>query len=158
MSYSREVDMYPDIINSISKIMNFYGYEFNVYKTWQTFDQTLKDIYPNVVATLNKDTLPDLTVIYKDANGQQKCLIIEVKIGELIVKDIAQAKMYGDIFNANSVLLVSLKKIRKSFIEFSSINGCFLKCTNGSQLYTCVLENGILQIQNCFPSDGGLIK
>ena len=158
MTYSKEIDMYPDIIKSISDIMSLYGYKFTVYKTWKTFDQELKDIYPNVVATLNKETLPDLTVIYHNSSGQQKCLIIEVKIGDLIVKDIAQAKMYGDIFNADSVLLVSLKSIRKSFIEFSKINDCFLRCTNRSQLYTCVLQNGVLQTQNCYPPDGGLIR
>ncbi len=152
--YNQETDMYEDIIESISKKMAFYGYRYKVFRTWKTFDQELKEMYPNVIATLNKETLPDITVCYVDKTGNKRCLIIEVKIGQLIVKDIAQAKMYGDIFDADSVLLVSPIQIRKSFIEFSFVNKNFLRCTNTAQLYTCVLENKQLQTQNCFPADG----
>lgn len=157
MVYKKEIDMYEDIIKSISEKMDFYGYEYKVFKTWKTFDPLLSKMYPNVISILNKEVLPDITVIYNNKESI-KCLIIEVKIGQLIIKDVAQAKMYCDIFNADSVLLVSLKKIRKSFIEFSLINKDFLKCSNGSQLYTCTLENGTLQTQNCYPVDGGWIK
>lgn len=156
--YSCEIDMYPDIIESMAKKMEFLGYEYTIYKTWKEFSPGLKEIYPNVISILNKDVLPDLTVIYKNKHGEQKCLIIEVKLGQLILKDIAQAKMYGDIFDADSVLLVSLKKIRKSFIEFYLVNQNYLKCANGSQLYTCILDNKQLQLQNPFPLDGGIIK
>ncbi len=158
MGYKNEVDMYPDIINSISEKMEFREYKYKIFKTWQTFDDELKVLYPNAISILNKNVLPDITVIYKNSANEQKCLIIEVKRDALIVKDIAQAKMYGDIFNADSVLLVSSKEIRKSFVEFSFINEHFLKCSNGTQLYTCVLDNKQLQTQNCFPCDGGWIK
>lgn len=157
-TYSCEIDMYSDIIESISKTFEFFGYKFIVFKTWKEFSPELKEMYPNVIAILNKEVLPDITVIYTNNKGEKKCLIMEVKIGNLKVKDIAQAKMYGDIFNADSVLLISLKKIRKSFIEFSLINDKFLKCANGAQLYTCVLDNKQLQLQSSFPSDGGIIK
>lgn len=157
MVYEKEIDMYEDIIKSISEKMEFYGYEYKVFRTWKTFDPLLSQMYPNVISILNKEVLPDITVIY-NSKGSRKCLIIEVKIGQLIIKDIAQAKMYCDIFDADSVLLVSLKKIRKSFIEFSLINKDFLKCSNGAQLYTCAMENGALQTQNCYPADGGWIR
>ncbi len=156
--YEKEVDMYPDIIDSISKKLSFLGYKYKVFKTWQSFDPELKAMYPQVCAILNKDVLPDITVVYENENGERKCLIIEVKKKDLTIKDIGQAKIYTDIFNADSVLLVSLVKIRKSFVEFSKYNDIFLKCANGAQLYTCVLENEHLQLQSCYPSDGGIFK
>ncbi len=156
--YEKEVDMYPDIIDSISKKLSFLGYKYKVFKTWQSFDPELKAMYPQVCAILNKDVLPDITVVYENENSERKCLIIEVKKKDLTIKDIGQAKIYTDIFNADSVLLVSLVKIRKSFVEFSKYNDNFLKCANGAQLYTCVLENEHLQLQSCYPSDGGIFK
>ncbi len=155
--YKNEIAMYPDIIDSISKQLSFLGYEYKVFETWHTFDPELKSIYPQVCSILNKDVLPDITIVYKN-NGVRKCLIIEVKIKDLTIKDIGQAKIYTDIFNADSALLVSLVKLRKSFMEFSKYNDCFLKCANGAQLYTCVLENENLQLQSCYPSDGGFFK
>lgn len=150
--------MYQDIIDSISKKLLFLGYNYKVFKTWQTFDPELKEMYPQVCSILNKDVLPDITVIYSNDKGEKKCLIIEVKKGNLTVKDIGQAKIYTDIFNADSALLVSLIKVRKSFVEFYKYNEHFLKCSNRAQLYVCVLDNGQLQLQSCFPSDGGILK
>lgn len=156
--YSNEKDMYEDIINSVTKKLDLLGYNFDVFRTWKTFDPKLKELYPQVCNILNKDVLPDIMVIYYDQNKEMKCLIIEVKIGNLSIKDIGQAKIYTEVFNADSVLLVSLIKIRKSFVEFSKYSEDFLKCSNGAQLYTCVLENEQLQLQSCYPSDGGLLK
>ena len=153
--YEKEVDMYPDIIDSISRKLSFLGYKYKVFKTWQSFDPELKAMYPQVCAILNKDVLPDITVVYQ---GENKCLIIEVKIGNLTVKDIAQAKIYTEVFDADSALLVSLVKVRKSFVEFHNYNEHFLKCSNDAQLYICALENEQLQLQSCFPSDGGILK
>lgn len=90
-TYTKEVDMYQDIIDSISKKLSFLGYKYKVFKTWQSFDTELKAMYPQVCAILNKDVLPDITVVYQNENGENKCLIIEVKIGNLTVKDIGQA-------------------------------------------------------------------
>lgn len=156
--YENEIAMYPDIIESISKKLSFLGYNHKVFETWHTFDPELKAMYPQVCSILNKDVLPDITVVYENENGERKCLIIEVKKKDLTIKDIGQTKIYTDIFNADSVLLVSLVKIRKSFVEFSKYNDNFLKCANGAQLYTCVLENEHLQLQSCYPSDGGIFK
>ncbi len=156
--YAKEVDMYQDIIDSISQKLSFLGYKYKVFKTWQCFDPELKEMYPQVCAILNKDVLPDITVVYYNEKGERKCLIIEVKIGNLTVKDIGQAKIYTDVFNADSALLVSLVKIRKSFVEFYNHNEHFLKCSNGAQLYICVLDHEQLQLQSCFPSDGGILK
>lgn len=156
--YENEIAMYPDIIESISKKLSFLGYNHKVFETWHTFDPELKAMYPQVCSILNKDVLPDITVIYQNENGENKCLIIEVKIGNLTVKDIGQAKIYTEVFDADSALLVSLVKVRKSFVEFHNHNGHFLKCSNGAQLYICALENEQLQLQSCFPSDGGILK
>lgn len=156
--YTKEVDMYPDIIDSISKKLSFLGYDYKVFKTWQSFDPELKSMYPQVCAILNKDVLPDITVVYQNNKGERKCLIIEVKIGNLTVKDIGQAKIYTEVFDADSALLVSLVKIRKSFVEFYNHSEHFLKCSNGVQLYICTLENEQLQLQSCFPSYGGILK
>lgn len=156
--YAKEVDMYEDIIDSISKKLSFLGYKHKIFRTWQSFDPELKAMYPQVCAILHKDVLPDVTVIYFNEKGERKCLIIEVKIGNLTVKDIGQAKIYTDVFNADSALLVSVVKLRKSFVEFYNYNEHFLKCSNGAQLYICALENGQLQLQSCFPSDGGILK
>ena len=156
--YTKEVDMYQDIIDSISKKLSFLGYKHKVYKTWQSFDPMLKAIYPQVCTILNKDVLPDIMVVYQNENGKNKCLIIEVKIRNLTVKDIGQAKIYTEVFNADSALLVSLVKARKSFLEFNNHNEHFLKCSNGAQLYICTLENEQLQLQSCFPIDGGILK
>ena len=66
--YEKEVDMYPDIIDSISKKLSFLGYKYKVFKTWQSFDPELKAMYPQVCAILNKDVLPDITVVYENEN------------------------------------------------------------------------------------------
>ena len=156
--YAKEGDMYQDIIDSISKKLSFLGYKHQVFKTWQNFDPELKAMYPQVCAILNKDVLPDITVVYHNEQGERKCLIIEVKKGNLTVKDIGQAKIYTEVFNADSALLVSVVKVRKSFVEFHNHNEHFLKCSNGAQLYICALENEQLQLQSCFPGDGGVLK
>ncbi len=156
--YKNEIAMYPDIIDSVSKKLSYLGYEHKVFETWHEFDPELRAMYPQVCSVLNKNVLPDIIVVYENENHEHKCLVIEVKLNALTVKDIGQAKIYTDIFNADSVLLVSLIKIRNSFVEFSKYNDNFLKCANGSQLYTCVLENKHLQLQSCYPSDGGFFK
>lgn len=156
--YSKETDMYQDIIDSISKKLSFLGYEHKIFRTWQSFDPELKAMYPKVCTILNKDVLPDITVIYQNDKGERKCVIIEVKIGNLTVKDIGQAKIYTEVFDADSALLVSLVKARKSFVEFYKHNEFFMKCSNGAQLYFCALENKQLQLQSCFPCDGGVFR
>lgn len=156
--YENEIAMYPDIIESISKKLSFLGYNYKVFETWHTFESELKAMYPQVCSILNKDVLPDITVVYRNESGENRCLIIEVKIGNLTVKDIGQAKIYTEVFDADSALLVSLVKVRKSFVEFHNHNEHFLKCSNGAQLYICALENEQLQLQSCFPSDGGILK
>lgn len=158
ISYHNEISMYPDIIESIIIQMNLLGYKYKIYKTWKEFDSEFKEKYSNEIAILNKEILPDITVIYKDSQNKEKSLIIEVKKNAIMIKDLAQAKMYGDVFKADSVLLVSLEPIRKSFIEFNEINPFFMKCSNGAQLYTCTLENKNLQIQKSYPLDGGVFK
>ena len=156
--YAKEGDMYQDIIDSISKKLSFLGYKHQVFKTWQNFDPELKAMYPQVCAILNKDVLPDITVVYHNEQGERKFHIIEVKKGNFNVKEIGQAKIYTEVFNADSALLVSVVKVRKSFVEFHNHNEHFLKCSNGAQLYICVLENEQLQLQSCFPGDGGVLK
>ena len=66
--------------------------------------------------------------------------------------------MYGDIFNADSVLLVSLKKNKKEYIEFNQYNHNFLKCVNGAQIYLGFMQHRQVQLQRVYPNDGGLIK
>lgn len=156
--YDNEKDMYQDIIDSITVKLNFFGYKYEVFKTWKEFSPRLKALIPNAIQILKKTALPDIIVVYTGEDGKQRFLIIEVKDEKLKIIDMAQAKMYGDIFNADAVLLVSLIKIRKSFSEFNKINPFFMKCSNGAQLYTCTLEHRQLQLQTCFPNDGRLIK
>ena len=156
--YDDEKAMYPDIIDSISKKLAFFNYKYTVYRTWKEFPPDLKKLIPDAVNILKKGALPDITVVYEDDNHNRHFLIIEVKIGDLTIKDIAQAKMYGDIFNADSVLVVSLIKFRKNYTEFDLVNKNFLKCANGSQIYLCFMKYRQLQLQRVYPNDGGLIK
>ena len=158
VTYKKELEMYEDIIKSISKKMEFYGYDYKVFRTWKSFDPYLKSKFSLVCSILNKDTLPDIIVLYKNNENMEKTIIIEVKKENLIAKDIAQAKLYCDVFDADSVLLVSLIPLRKSFKEFSQKNEYFLKCANSVQLYTCVLQDQQLQLQNSFPMGGNIFK
>lgn len=157
-TYENEISMYEDIIKSISNILEFRGYKFRVFRTWKEFDPYLKERYTQVIAVLQKDVLPDIMVLYGNTDKYEKTLIIEVKINSLIVKDIAQAKMYCDVFNADALMLVSCIEVRNAFKDFYKLNNNFLKCNNGTILHTCVLLNSNLQIQNCFPNDGGCLR
>lgn len=155
--YRQEKDMYEDIISSISAKLKSLNFNYKVFRTWKEFNQDFKDEFPTETAILGKGTLPDITILYWDENNNKHRMIIEVKIGNLIVKDIGQAKMYGDIFNADKVLLVSLKDIRGSFIVFAENNHNFLLCANKTQVYTCVLKNRQLQLQSTYPRNGGFL-
>ena len=131
--YENEIAMYPDIIESIKYYMDFYGYDdYEVFKTWKEFAPKLQLIYQKEWNILSDISKPDIMVLYKKTGEEKyKTLIIEVKLNSVKLLDIAQAKMYGDIFQAENVFLVAPTEIRRQIQQYYSVNNNVFKYSNG---------------------------
>lgn len=152
--YLNEVSMYPDIIDSIKKYMNFYGYDYEIFETWHEFVGKIKSKYSTEFDILGDLGKPDIMVIYKKPNSDiEKLLIIEVKIGIPVLKDFAQAKMYGDIFHADKVFLVAPYQLRRQIVHFYEFNNDLLNYSTGTVRYVRY-TNKNLQIQSSIPVSG----
>ena len=156
MTYRHEVDMYPDIIDSIKKIMNLYGYEYEVFETWHEFPVRFKEKYQAESEILSDFGKPDITVFF-NKDGQEKVLIIEVKLNAIIMKDIAQAKMYGDIYNADEVFLVSPCDLQNKIINYYGINKNIFAYSDNRVIKYVSFKDKNLQVQNAFPPEGSLL-
>lgn len=155
--YDNEISMYPDIIDSLTTIFNFYGYsdsDFKIYKTWKEFHPDLKTKYSKEIDILDKFANPDITVVYKDHSGHEKTLIVEVKKGAIVMKDIAQAKIYGDIFDSDYVFLVSLIDLRRKVKEYYAVNNTILGYSKNRTIRFVQLKDSNLQLQTSFPTGG----
>jgi hypothetical protein len=158
MEYSNEIAMYQDIMDSIGKYMEFNNYEFKIYKTWKEFDPELKEMFQKEIEILQDFGKPDITVLYKKNDEYKyKTLIIEVKLKDIVMKDIAQAKIYGDIFNADRVFLVGPKELRRKIKMYYKYNDNILKYSKDRKIKYIRLDNKNLQLQQVFPMGGNLL-
>lgn len=158
MEYSNEISMYPDIMDSIKKYMEFNKYEFKIYKTWKEFEPELKIMFQKEIEILQDFGKPDITVLYKNKfESKYKVLIIEVKLNDIVMKDIAQAKIYGDIFDADKVFLVGTKELRRKIKMYYEYNDNILKYSKDREIKYIRLDNKNLQMQQAFPIGGDLL-
>ncbi len=156
MEYNNEKEMYPDIIESIKYYMDFYGYPCKIFKTWQEFENELYEKYQKEFDILGNLGKPDIMVIYTDDMQKEKTLIIEVKKEDVTLLNIAQAKMYGDIFNADKVFLVGPYELRRSIRQYYDVNHNILKYSNGRMMKFVQFKDKKLMLQNAFPEGGEL--
>lgn len=154
MEYKNEEEMYPDIIKNLKYYLNFYGYKYKVFETWHEFSTELTEKFQkelDILGTLGK---PDIMVIYSTSTQEEKTLIIEVKKTDITLLNVAQAKMYGDIFNADKVLLVGPYELRRSIKQYFDVNNNIFKYSNNRIMQFVQFKEKKLMIQNAFPEGG----
>lgn len=153
LEYSCEEEMYPDIEQSIKNKMNFNGCDFKIYKTYKGFSGEIKTYFSKECAIIPNDAKPDFIVIYR-LGQKNKIIIIEAKLNQITIKDIGQAKIYGDIFSADHVLLVSTKEPRGRIKEYYSHNPKLLKYFDGQKTIQLVeLNNRELSFETAYPRE-----
>ena len=115
--------MYPDIINSIDFYLKLYHYEYKIFETWHEISTDVRDRFQKEFEILGDLGKPDIMVfLKKEFDEEYKVLIIEAKVNSIVLKDIAQAKMYGDLYDADYVFLVSPEDLRRNIIRYSDTN------------------------------------
>ena len=156
-NYKDEEAMYPDIIESIKYYLKLYDYDFKIYETWHEFKPDFISRFQREIDILKDFGKPDITVFYKNKNmDDYKVLIIEAKKKSIVLKDIAQAKMYGDIFNADKVFLVSLHDLRRKIEQYYYVNKNIFKYSEGREIKFVKLYSRNLQLQQAIPVGGEL--
>lgn len=153
--YDFEYKMYKDIQKSLNTYFDYCGIKANVYLTDKSYPEEIKEKFSKEIDILGNDLHPDLMATYIDSNGEFKLMMVEAKKKPLTIKDIAQGKMYGDIFRANSVLMVAPYDLRKSIKDYYLFNKRILTFDSNKTVYAIKLENGNLQFQNAFPVISG---
>ena len=114
MEYSNEISMYPDIMDSIKKYMEFNKYEFKIYKTWKEFEPELKIMFQKEIEILQDFGKPDITVLYKNKfESKYKVLIIEVKLNDIVMKDADACMNYLNIAYITSIYLLKRQKKKR---------------------------------------------
>jgi hypothetical protein len=82
---------------------------------------------------LGRSYIPDL-IIKISKNGIEDFFVIEVKKGAITIKDIAQAKMYGDILKPKYLLLIGGDLPRRKWVDYYNINNQFLRYNTNKYL------------------------
>lgn len=157
MEYENELDMYPDIIKSIKYYMEFYGYRYKVFKTWREFEPELSEKYQKELDILGSLGKPDIMVLYTRMGQPEKTLIIEVKKENITLMHIAQAKMYGDIFNTDRVFLVSPYDLRREIRQYFQVNRNIFRFSDNRMIKFVPFKDKKLLIQNVFPEGGEIL-
>ena len=153
--YNLEYEMYKDIRDSLTVFFELYGVKATVYITDKGYPEEIKNLYAREIDILGQDMHPDLMAVYKDQSGKLSLLVVEAKKNHLTIKDIAQGKMYGDIFKAKAVLMVAPYDLRKSIKDYYGFNKRIMTYNCDKTVYAIKLENKKLQIQNAFPVISG---
>lgn len=157
MEYENEEAMYPDIIESIKHYMKFYGYTYDIFETWHEFNPNLSKKYQKEIDILGTIGKPDLMVIYNDKNSIEKTLIIEVKKENITLINIAQAKMYGDIFNTDKVFLVGPYELRRQIKQYFDVNRNIFRFSENRTIKYVQFKDKKLLLQNAFPEGGDIL-
>ena len=145
VNYENEIAMYPDIMESIKFYMDLFGYECKVFETWHEFKPELRERFQREIDILGDFGKPDY-----------KVLIIEAKLNSVVMKDIAQAKMYGDIFKADKVFLVAPYELRRMIEQYYYVNKNIFRYDGDKEIKYVRLSDRNLLIQQSIPSGGEL--
>lgn len=157
VNYENEIAMYPDIMESIKFYMDLFGYECNVFETWHEFKPELRERFQREIDILGDFGKPDITVLYRKSSDEDyKVLIIEAKLNSVVMKDIAQAKMYGDIFKADKVFLVAPYELRRMIEQYYYVNKNIFRYDGDKEIKYVRLSDRNLLIQQSIPSGGEL--
>jgi len=154
MEYKTEPEMYPYIIESVKYYMDFYGYQYEIFETWHEFKPKLVERYQKEIDILENLSKPDMMVIYSKVGEKEKTLIIEVKNEQITLGHIAQAKMYGDIFNSSKVFLVGPDELRRQIRQYFDVNNNILKYTDNRIIKYVQFMDKKLLIHKAFPEGG----
>lgn len=154
--YENEIAMYPDIMKNIEYYMDFNGYQdYKIFKTWKGFSTELAEKFQKEIDILQNFGKPDITVFYrKKVSEAYKVLIVEVKINTITMNNIAQAKMYGDIFNADKVFLVAPYDIPRKIVKYYPYNDKILAYSYNRKIRLVKFADKNLQLQSSFPNGG----
>ena len=154
--YENEISMYPDIIQNICYYMNFYGYkDHKIFKTWKEFLPEIIEKFQKEYDILQNFGKPDITVFYrKNDTEDYKVLIIEVKNTAITMNNIAQSKIYGDIFNADNVWLVSPYDIPRRIMHYFPYNNDILSYSLNRKIKLVKFIDKNLQLYTAFPNGG----
>lgn len=157
VNYENEIAMYPDIMNSIKFYMDLFEYECKLFETWHEFKPELHEKFQKEIDILGDFGKPDITVLYRKSSDEDyKVLIIEVKLNSIVMKDIAQAKMYGDIFKADKVFLVAPYELRRMIKQYYYVNKNIFRYDGDKEIKYVRLSDRNLLIQQSIPSGGEL--
>lgn len=156
--YENEIAMYPDIMNSIKFYMDLFKYECKIFETWHEFKPELRERFQKEIDILGDFGKPDITVLYKKSDmDDYKVLIIEAKLNSVVMKDIAQAKMYGDIFKADKVFLVAPCDLRRRIEQYYYMNKNLFRYDGDKEIkYVKCADHNLLLLQS-IPSGGELL-
>ena len=77
------------------------------------FEEALKKAVQQdiIFAFLKRGTSPDLVGFIEQEYSTKDFITVEIKSGQINIRDIAQAKLYGDLFNAKYAFLISPQPI-----------------------------------------------
>lgn len=157
VNYENEIAMYPDIMESIRFYMDLFGYECKVFETRLEFKPELRERFQREIDILGGFGKPDITVLYRKSSDEDyKVLIIEAKLNSVVLKDIAQAKMYGDIFKADKVFLVAPCELRRMIEQYYYVNKNIFRYDCDKEIKYVRLSDRNLLIQQSIPSGGEL--
>ena len=157
VNYENEIAMYPDIMESIKFYMDLFGYECKVFETWHEFKPELRERFQREIDILGDFGKPDITVLYRKSSDEDyKVLLIEAKLNSVVMKDIAQAKMYGDIFKADKVFLVAPYELRRMIEQYYYVNKNIFGYDGDKEIKYVRLSDRNLLIQQSIPSGGEL--
>ena len=157
VNYENEIAMYPDIMESIKFYMDLFGYECKVFETWHELKPELRERFQREIDILGDFGKPDITVLYRKSSDEDyKVLIIEAKLNSVVMKDIAQAKMYGDIFKADKVFLVAPYELRRMIEQYYYVNKNIFRYDGDKEIKYVRLSDRNLLIQQSIPSGGEL--
>ena len=157
VNYENEIAMYPDIMESIKFYMDLFRYECKVFETWHEFKPELRERFQREIDILGDFGKPDITVLYRKSSDEDyKVLIIEAKLNSVVMKDIAQAKMYGDIFKADKVFLVAPYELRRMIEQYYYVNKNIFRYDGDKEIKYVRLSDRNLLIQQSIPSGGEL--
>ena len=158
VDYENEIAMYPDIMNSIKFYMNLFEYECKIFETWHEFKPELRERFQKEIDILGDFGKPDITVLYRKSDSEDyKVLIIEVKLNSVVMKDIAQAKMYGDIFKADKVFLVAPYDLRRMIEQYYYVNKNIFRYDGDKEIKYVKFADRNLLLQQSIPSGGEVL-
>ena len=158
VNYENEIAMYPDIMNSIKFYMDLFEYECKIFETWHEFKPELRERFQKEIDILGDFGKPDITVLYKNSNmDDYKVLIIEAKLNSVVMKDIAQAKMCGDIFKADKVFLVAPCDLRRMIEQYYYVNRSLFRYDSDKEIKYIKLADHNLLLQQSIPSGGDVL-